>query len=1154
MIEVGAGVRNSPAAAGSRIDTVTQTCARALPPGYRIEEYEIVRVLGAGGFGITYLANDTRLDGPVALKEYFPHEHAERTAGQHVAALPTEESRALFTWGLDRFVDEARSIHRFRHPNVVRVHRYVEALGTACIVMEYVEGESLDAVLRTRAPLPAAEWRQWLDRLLDGLEHVHGHGYVHRDITPANIVIRAANGEPVFIDFAAARAAARGRAHTQVLTPRYAPIEQHGTEGAQGPPTDIYALAAVSYRALTGECAPEAPARAVDDRYEPLAGRVAGADLPWLAAIDRGMALRPDDRPRTVSAWRSAMAGADGPERAPDEAAAVSVTNLAGDAEALRASLARHTFVGIDFGTSTTVVSIARMDDGGRVPRAEPLSVPQFDEDGRRHDDHLVPSCLAWRNGRLLVGRGVTTHLKARLREGVDHWSSFKMELGVDLGPQYPNTVLAKGRAPVVVERPQDAARVFLSHLREAVDRHVLDHSLPPPVYAVSVPAAFEANQRRDLVRALDGAGIPVEDAGLIDEPNAAFLSYVFDMERGAEGPSVAALLPKKPRRVLVFDFGAGTCDISVLEVSIADGRLSSRNLAISKFLALGGDDIDRAIAERMLLFQLRGDADPDDVLSSNERDKLLLPRLKSVAEELKIQCSKQAEAMKAGDPSDLRDCADPIVADPIEAIEVRGKSWVLDEPQVTLGEFAEIMEPFLAAAASPGGDRPDRVPSVLDPVSSALEKAGLTPDDLDMVLFIGGSSANPLVRGAIERHVGRFVECVAPRDLRAHVSQGAAIHSLYLHGLEHDVVRPITSEPIYVLTRDDNQEGVIDAGSEVLSSTTITQETVIDAGSPVPSPTTITSVTVGRDRQARVELPFCVGGRDKILAVLTVPPPSPPGWFEKGETIRISSHISRDKLLVVKVHAGGAAVASEILNPLANAELLPRGRRLLQARQALNVSILAGKGRPAPAAVLTYAHAAQEAHRWREAAEMYEAAERLDPDSDHAISISYNYWSCRDYRRSREWSLKAHQRAPSCVTAFNCALDERRSGDIEACARLMEESLRLDPDYVPALTVHGHALRADSDPRGLEYVTRAFDLLEEELERGSLSKDDCDLLERNARTLGKRRTLEHVREYRKRWRIDDDPVDPDVLAASRPDRGERIDRRTTAGAERIEL
>ena len=138
-------------------------------------------------------------------------------------------------------------------------------------------------------------------------------------------------------------------------------------------------------------------------------------------------------------------------------------------------------------------------------------------------------------------------------------------------------------------------------------------------------------------------------------------------------------------------------------------------------------------------------------------------------------------EARGAGDPSDLRECTDPIVADGIDVIEVRGRSWTLDEPQITLGEFAEIMEPFLAAPASPGEDRPDRTPSVLEPVSSALEKAGLTPDDLDMVLFIGGSSANSLVRGAIERHMGRFVECVTPCDLRAHVSQGAAIHSLYL-------------------------------------------------------------------------------------------------------------------------------------------------------------------------------------------------------------------------------------------------------------------------------------------------------------------------------------------------------------------------------------
>ena len=120
--------------------------ANHLPPGFRLEEYEIVRVLGAGGFGITYLAFDYQLDGPVALKEYFPHGHASRGSGRRVVAVSTE-SQEIFAWGLERFIEEARAIHRFRHLNVVRVNRYVQANGTAYIVMEYVEGESLAAVL-----------------------------------------------------------------------------------------------------------------------------------------------------------------------------------------------------------------------------------------------------------------------------------------------------------------------------------------------------------------------------------------------------------------------------------------------------------------------------------------------------------------------------------------------------------------------------------------------------------------------------------------------------------------------------------------------------------------------------------------------------------------------------------------------------------------------------------------------------------------------------------------------------------------------------------------------------------------------------------------------------------------------------------------------
>ena len=178
--------------------------------------------------------------------------------------------------------------------------------------------------LDARGPLSATAWRRWLDPLLDGLAHVHDQGYLHRDLKPANIVIRAADGEPVLIDFGAARAAARERTHTRVLTHEYAPIEQHGSQGTQGPPTDIYALAAVSYRALTGAPPPSAPDRVLDDRYEPLSGRATRADRGWLAAIDQGLSLRPEDRPQTVTAWRTGLIQAGNKPSETDARAATS--------------------------------------------------------------------------------------------------------------------------------------------------------------------------------------------------------------------------------------------------------------------------------------------------------------------------------------------------------------------------------------------------------------------------------------------------------------------------------------------------------------------------------------------------------------------------------------------------------------------------------------------------------------------------------------------------------------------------------------------------------------------------------------------------------------------------------------------------------------
>ena len=287
------------------------TGSLALPAECRLQEYEIVRVLGVGGFGITYLAFDHHLNGPVAIKEYFYAGLAAR--GSDGAVAPGSASNAAgFDWGRGRFLDEARLLARLDHPNVVRVHRCFEANNTAYIVMEYVEGESLAAFLERQGSLTPAQWRPCLHALLAGLEHVHRRDYLHRDIKPANIVIRAdatGGSRPVLIDFGAARRAAaeKTRHLTAVHTAGYAPIEQYSTTSRQGPATDIYALAAVSYRALAGEPPPDAAERMIEDGYRPLVQRLSRPGDRFLTAIDRALAPRAVERPQSVAKWRAEM-------------------------------------------------------------------------------------------------------------------------------------------------------------------------------------------------------------------------------------------------------------------------------------------------------------------------------------------------------------------------------------------------------------------------------------------------------------------------------------------------------------------------------------------------------------------------------------------------------------------------------------------------------------------------------------------------------------------------------------------------------------------------------------------------------------------------------------------------------------------------------
>src|SRR5215471_5621262 len=242
----------------------------ALAQGTRLNQYELMKILGTGGFGITYMARDTTLDTLVAIKEYLPSDFAVRQEDSQVTAK-SSTSKGDFDWGLSRFLEEARVLAKFRHPNIVHVNQIFEANHTAYLVMEYAEGESLEDLLRRAGSLSELQTKDILFPILDGLKRVHDIGFLHRDIKPGNIILRRDEGA-VLIDFGAARQAieTKSRSITSIVTEGYAPLEQYDPSGNQGPWTDIHALAAVAYKCMTGKTPPSATSRVRNDPFVPL--------------------------------------------------------------------------------------------------------------------------------------------------------------------------------------------------------------------------------------------------------------------------------------------------------------------------------------------------------------------------------------------------------------------------------------------------------------------------------------------------------------------------------------------------------------------------------------------------------------------------------------------------------------------------------------------------------------------------------------------------------------------------------------------------------------------------------------------------------------------------------------------------------------------
>ncbi|HYD96171.1 MAG TPA: protein kinase [Noviherbaspirillum sp.] len=295
----------------SAADSDADHGANVLPVGTHLGEFEILDLIGEGGFGIVYLAYDHSLERQVALKEYMPSGLAKRTTKLAVT-VRSEHNAETFTAGLKSFINEARMLAQFDSPSLVKVHRFWEGNGTAYMVMPFYDGITLKQALKQRRVTPSESWiRILLADLIDAIEIIHEGHCLHRDIAPDNILLLK-DGRPLLLDFGAARRVIGDLTQclTAILKPGYAPIEQYADIAGlrQGPWTDIYALAAVVYYLVAGKAPPPAVARMVHDELVPARevgkGRYSSG---FLAVLDKALAVKPEQRYRSIAELRNAL-------------------------------------------------------------------------------------------------------------------------------------------------------------------------------------------------------------------------------------------------------------------------------------------------------------------------------------------------------------------------------------------------------------------------------------------------------------------------------------------------------------------------------------------------------------------------------------------------------------------------------------------------------------------------------------------------------------------------------------------------------------------------------------------------------------------------------------------------------------------------------
>lgn len=670
--------------------------------------------------------------------------------------------------------------------------------------------------------------------------------------------------------------------------------------------------------------------------------------------------------------------------------------------------------LGIDLGTTNSAVAEIVLEPGSmKLPPVECLEVEQ-ETLLSPYYHNLVPSVVALHNGGLLVGEGakrLRSDLSERgLEQNRDIFWECKNEIGVRR---------TYHKAPDGFSSAKEISGHILKFLMDAA----LAGNSDPDSTVVTVPASFQAPQRQDTIEAAEMGGIRLEDGALLDEPIAAFIAYLTDRGRSAFAEVSG------PRRLLVFDFGGGTCDVALFELlpPKAQGRpIRIAPLSVSRYHRLGGGDIDREIVVNVLIPQLIEQNRLDEnELDYQAKSRFVIPALLGVAENLKIGLSKEiARLKKLGEYAEERETTFKELARTYECSLKDGKKLTLKSPKLTAAQLEEAVKPFLDRdLLHPREFDYHMTCSIFAPLQDALDRASVARGEVNYCLLVGGSSAIPQVAEAVEQFFSeaQFLRFDDPERIHTAVAEGAAYQALSLELFGQGIVHPVASGDIRIQTSD-GPKRLIERGAEL----PFPSESGWAEHDGLTAPTT----AIQESAEIRVAL---TDSRSKTLANGIWRPVT---IIHKGDPLRLRYRMDLNQKLSLELELAnepeGDKYSVEIENPLTHI-VNPNLKReqVLELEEKMRVGGMTLSKQKET--TMKIASLEADLGQREKALSLLNALNRHSPDASLLNRMGLLCDDMRDYERAEKYYFEAARMNPNWgIPLFNLALEQERQGKLE--------------------------------------------------------------------------------------------------------------------------